>query len=507
MKRRAFFRSGVAAAAALSLPRNDVFAAVFRPAPRRPQDIAAVTGDGKAVTLSGKAIADLRSRMRGRVLLAQDEGYDSARRILNPIIDKRPALIAQVTGVADIRAAVDFARDNGGLLTAVKCGGHSTSGQSTCDRGMMIDLSAFRNVRVDPTARRAWVTGGSLLGMVDHETAPYELVTTLGTVSHTGVGGLVTGGGFGRVGRRFGLAIDNLVSVDVVTADGQLVHASADENPDLFWGVRGGGGNFGIVTNFEFRLHPMQRQVVAGFIGFPMSKAADAWALFDEYGRSAPEELDFGVGMSKPPGDAPAGVGFAVCWSGPASGVDRALAPIRALGTPVQENIRTMDYVAVQRSGDITDPRAMGVYLKGGFVPGFPQELVRAIVERFEPNPGRVTSVFSQLGGGAIARVAPDATAFPARDVHANLLCTVGWPTGQDGAEHIAWIREYWSAIEPFTHGFYVNDLEVDASAAKIQANYRQNHARLVAVKNRYDPKNLFRLNANVKPTATTPAQ
>ncbi|MGH7127238.1 MAG: FAD-binding oxidoreductase, partial [Planctomycetaceae bacterium] len=285
-------QSAFAAAAAASFPGQQAFAGtMFRQAPRTPQELQAVTGDGRSVTLTSRSLADLKARLRGRLLLASDDGYDDARRILNPSFDKRPALIAQVTGTADIRTAVDYARDNGGLLLAVKCGGHSASGQSTCDRGMMIDLSPFRDVRVDPIARRAWVTGGSLLGQVDHETMAYDLVTTMGTVSHTGVGGLVTGGGFGRVARRFGLSIDNLTAVHVVTADGQFRRASADENPDLFWGVRGGGGNFGIVTSFEFQLHPMQPQVVAGRITYPIARARDALRLFGDYGVECPDDL------------------------------------------------------------------------------------------------------------------------------------------------------------------------------------------------------------------------
>jgi hypothetical protein len=230
MLRRTFLRSALAAATVATLPRGNLLAALYQPALRDVPDIPAVTGDGREVLLRGPDVAELAARLRGRLLLAGDEGYEDARQILNPTFDRRPALFAQVTGAADIRTAVDFARDSGGLLTAVKCGGHSFSGLSTCDWGLMIDLSPFRNVRVDPVARRAWVTGGSLLGHVDHETMAHGLVSTFGTVSHTGVGGLVTAGGFGRLGRRFGLSIDNLESVQVVTADGRLLRASAEEN-------------------------------------------------------------------------------------------------------------------------------------------------------------------------------------------------------------------------------------------------------------------------------------
>ena len=502
MKRRAFFRSTLTAAAALSVTRREALARVVRGTRQQHSDVTALTGDGRSVTLTGRAIGDLAGHLRGQILVSGDEGYDDARQIFNPAFDKYPALIAQVTGPSDIRAAVDFARDNGGLLLAVKCGGHSASGQSTCDRGMMIDLTPFRGVHVDPMTRRARVAGGSLLGLLDHETMAFDLVTPMGTVSHTGVGGLVTGGGFGRVARRFGMSIDNLVSVDVVTADGQFRRANLDENSDLFWGVRGGGGNFGIVTSFEFRLHPMQRTVVAGRIMYPISRARDVLSLYSEYGPQAPDELQLDYGMFAPAGGGDAYAGFGVCYSGPASGAEVALAPLRKLGTPAIDQVEAMDYVAVQRSGDIDDPRGIGSYLKSGFLSEFPQRLVTAIVDGFEAHPARTTQVFFQQSGGEIGRVSPVATAFVHRDAKFNMLSSVGWRTGDDPTEHIRWIREYWAGLEPFTSGFYVNDAEIDATAAAVSDNYRQNHDRLVALKNKYDPKNLFRLNANVRPTA-----
>jgi hypothetical protein len=501
MRRRAFIHSAVATAAAVSLPRRKVLGEVFHPVTSRPADIEAVTGDGERITLTSASITDLKARLRGRLLVNGDPGYDDARRILNPSFDKHPALVIQPTGVADIRTAVNFARENRGLLTAVKCGGHSFSGASTCDRGLQIDLSLFRDVRIDPVAKRAWVTGGSLLGQVDHETAPYELVTPLGTVSHTGVGGLVTGGGFGRVARRFGLSVDNLVSVQVVTADGELRRASATENPDLFWGVRGGGGNFGIVTSFEFQLHPMQRRVVAGQYVFPIAKARDALSFFANWSREIPDDLDLACVMVQPPGNAPGVVLFPVCYSGPENKADSVLASLGKLGTPIAKDIKSIEYVAVQKSGDISDPRANGTYLKSGFIPKFPPELASAIVDGFKGDPTRSTEIFFQLGGGAIGRVPANATAFAQRDSQANMLCAVDWKTGDDPSAHIAWIKQYWTTLEPFTHGFYVNDLPLEATTATVRDNYRLNHDRLVAVKNKYDPKNLFRLNANVKPT------
>ncbi|HSR42922.1 MAG TPA: FAD-binding protein, partial [Longimicrobiales bacterium] len=466
-----------------------------------PPDVDALTGAGRDVTLRGADIAELAAKMRGRLLLAGDDGYDQARRILNPSFDKRPALIARVTGTADIRAAVDFAREHGGLLTAVKCGGHSASGKSTCDGGLMIDLSPFQAVRVDPAARRAHVAGGTLLGLLDHESMSYGLVTTMGTVSHTGVGGLTTGGGFGRVGRHFGLAIDNLVSVDVVTADGELVHADENRNPDLFWGVRGGGGNFGVVTSFEFRLHPMNRQVLAGRIMFPLSRARDVLDLYAEYGPRAPDPLQMDFGMFTPPGGEEGAIGFSLCWSGDHAAADRALAPIRDLGSPAMDQVQAMDYVALQRSGDIDDPRARASYLKSGFVTEITPALIDAIVDGFEGDPARATAVFAQQSGGAIGRVAPDATAFSQRDAQINLLGSVDWPFGTDGSEHIAWMRSFWTGVEPHTQGFYINDTGLERTETAIIENFRENRARLVQVKNRWDPGNLFRLNTNIEPT------
>jgi FAD/FMN-containing dehydrogenase len=502
MKRRAFVRSTLAAAVGASFGgKPSPLFARYQAASQDPRDLDAITGDGGQVTLRGKAIAELKDRLRGRLLLARDDGYDEARMILNPSFDKRPALIAQVTGTADVRSAVEFAAEHS-LLVAVKCGGHSFSGKSTCDGGMMIDLSPFRNVRVDPVARRARVTGGSLLGQLDHESMAYGLVTPMGTVSHTGVGGLVTGGGFGRLARRFGLAVDNLTAVDVVTADGQFRRANKDENPDLYWGVRGGGGNFGIVTSFEFQLHPMQRQVVGGNILFPIASARDLLNFYGEFSAEAPDELSMGIVMVRPPGGAPGMAGFSVCYSGSENEAERVLAPVRRLGQPLVDGIQAIDYVALQRSGDNDDPRARAAYLKSGFVPEFPPGLASAIVEGFEGHPSRTTVIAYQQSGGVIGRVPNDATAFSHRDAAGNLLAVVDWSFGDDPTDHIAWLRAYWARLEPFTQGFYTNDAGVDETAATINANYRGNYPRLVEIKNKYDPGNLFRLNANVQPTA-----
>ena len=505
MRRRAFIQTAFATAGVASIPCRDAFAVLYRPVEQYQQlpDVDAVTGDGQHIRLTGVTLADLRARLRGRLLLAGNPGYDDARRIRNPAFDKRPALIVQPTGVADIRTAVDFARENRGLLLAVKCGGHSFSGLSTCDRGMQIDLSLFRDVRVDPAARRAWVTGGCLLGQVDHETTAFGLATPLGTVSDTGVGGLATGGGFGRLARRFGLSVDNVVAVDVVTADGQLRHASNAENPDLLWGVRGGGGNFGIVTNFEFQLHPMPQPIFTGNIVYPIELAREGLRIYGDYAHEAPDELNLSCALGQPAGGGRPRFIWFVNYSGPAERLESVLAPVRRLGTPIADRVQPMNYSAAQRGTDTTDPRVTVTYLKGGFVPSVPAGLVDAVADHFRGDPRRQGGIFFENAGGAIARVPAGATAFVHRDIHSNMFASVAWTYGEDGSEHIEWLKQYWAGIEPFTKGFYVNNMPSDATPSSILASYRSNEERLVAIKNMYDPKNLFRLNPNVRPTVT----
>ena len=496
MNRRNFVQSSVAAAVATALPWSRLYA-LDQEASQAAAGISAVKLDGSATVIEQAALKDLKAKLRGPLLLSGDAGYDQARRVLNESIDRHPALVIQPTGVADIQSAVNFARERQ-LLVAVKCGGHSPGGKSTCDKGMQIDLSRFRGARVDPEAQRAYVDGGSLLGDMDHETAALGLVTTAGTVSHTGVGGLTLGGGFGRLARRFGLALDNVKSVDIVTADGQFRHASPDENPDLYWGVRGGGGNFGIVTNFEFGLHPMQRQVVAGSVVFPIERARELLAFYGEYSASAPDELYVDAIVSAPMGK-PGMCILAPVWSGPANDADRVLEPLRKLGNPMADTIKTWDYVALQRSTDRSDPRNEGTYLKSGFLDAYPAELPGAIMDGFKADPQRNTVLFFQHSGGAIGRVAKDATAFPHRHTTHNMLSAVSWKLENDAKPHMDYLRNYWKGLERFTNGYYTNET-IDEAQGVIDENYQGNLGRMRQVKKKYDPMNLFRLNANVQP-------
>ena len=495
MNRRDFFVSSLAAAIATSLAGNRALGAAAPVA----SDIKAVTGGGADVVLRKSEVEELRRSLRGALLLPGEPGYDDARRVLNASIDKHPALVVQPSGTADVRTAVSFARQHG-LLLAVKCGGHSYGGKSTCDGGLQIDLSRFRGVRVDPRSRIAYVAGGSLLGELDHEAMSLGMVTTAGTVSHTGVGGLTLGGGFGRLARRFGLALDNVLGVDVVTADGKLLHASAEENPDLFWGIRGGGGNFGVVTAFEFRVHPMARQVIGGDLTFPISRARELLNFYADYAAAAPDDLYVDAGMAAPPGGRDGMFEFNICYSGPPGDAERLLAPLRKLGTPLTDTIGPMDYEALQRSGDVRDARNFGTYLKSGFLDDFPEALPATIVDGFRADPTRFTAVFFQHSGGAIGRVAKDATAFPHRSSRFNMLSAASWEIARDGAPHIAYGREYWARLEKYTNGYYTNEV-ANEPQRQVDENYQGNIGRLTQLKNKYDPTNLFRLNANVKPT------
>jgi len=498
MKRRHFLQTSVAAAIAAALPTNQALAAALAAMSEISGDVAAVTGAGAQVTLEQAALKELAGSLRGRLLLPGFEGYDQARRVLNAGIDKHPALIVQPTGAADVMNAVTFARERD-LLLAVKCGGHSYGGKSTCDGGMQIDLSTFRSARVDPFSKTAYIAGGSLLGELDHEAMQFGLVTTAGTVSHTGVGGLTLGGGFGRLARRFGLALDNVKAVDIVTADGKLRRASPDENPDLYWGVRGGGGNFGVVTNFEFGLHEMQRQVIGGEVIFPLSSMRDVLRMYADYLPEAPEDLYLDFVVMSEMGTTDATCLAHAVYSGPEAGAEKALAPIYKAGKPLHDTIRPIDYVAIQRSWDNSDPRSNGEYLKSGFINEFPASLVDALVDTYETLEDRGTTMFFQCSGGAIGRVPADATAFAHRNALASMFIVIEYPLDVAPDPFLAYGRERWKALEPYTDGWYTNEVSSE-SAEVVNSNYKGNYPRLVQVKNTYDPTNLFRLNANVTP-------
>lgn len=499
MNRRHFVKSTIAAAVALSFNQKIALAQMADAQASIAADIEAMTGDGREILLQRSAVQELSDSIRGNVLLPGGKAYDEARLLLNAAFDKYPALVVQPYSSADVSAAVQFAADNR-LLTAVKCGGHAFSGRSTCDKGVQIDLSKMRWVRVDPQRRRAWISGGSLLGELDFETMSHGLATTAGSVSHTGVGGLTLGGGFGRLGRKFGLSIDNVLSADVVTADGKLRRASATENPDLYWAIRGGGGNFGVVTAFEFQLHEQNRQVVSGSYSFPFEQAQQVLEFGADFAAQAPDELLVSLFIGAFPPESDPIVSISVVYSGDPDKADAVLAPIEKAGTVIRNSVKAWDYVALQKSGDFDDPRANGAHMTSGFVQSLNGEVFRDVLSAFEPSPDRATWVVFTHGGGAISRVARDATAFVHRDKLHSIISLVGWRAGQDPAADIAYHRQAHKAWKHHTEGFYTNDL-ADETQAEIDATYGANHARLVRVKTEYDPENLFRLNANIQPT------
>ncbi len=462
-------------------------------------DVVAKSLDGADVTLRGKDVADFAAGLRGDLLLAGNPAYELRRRVWNGAFDRKPALIACCTGTADVRRAVDFARTHA-LLTAVRAGGHSVSGKSSCDGGLVIDLQQMQGVRVDPASRRAYVESGSLLGELDHENEAFGLATPAGTFSDTGAAGLTLSGGFGRLGRRYGLSCDNVASFDVVTADGKFLRASDDENPDLFWGLRGGGGNFGVVTEIEYVLHPMDPVILGGSIGWPIDQARDAARHFRDMAADAPDEVNllpalFWEDKKLPTFDVEA------CWSGDPARGEEYLKRLRAFGKPVYDTIGPMRYVELQAGGDGTYPHGTRAYAKNGFVPKLTDDGIDLMLDVFQRTPGLYT-MFCDHCGGAYSRTPVAATAFPRRDMQHTLAIWSGWKTSDGLEEKIAAMRAAWKELEPITQGFYTNYTPVDTATDRYRENFGPNYDRLSALKAKYDPANLFRLNANVPPKA-----
>ena len=502
--RRHFIGSALTAAAATLLPARRLWAETGNSG-AIPSQLAATTLSGEAISLSQSDVKDFRASLRGPLLLARDEGYDQARRLWNGAFDRHPALIARCAGAADVIQAVNFARAHR-LLTAVHSGGHSVSGQSSCDGGLMIDLSPLKGIRVDPVSRTATAQSGILLGEFDRETQGFGLATTLGTASDTGIAGLTLGGGQGRLARKFGLSCDNLLSVDIVTADGRLLHASERENPDLFWGIRGGGGNFGIVTTFEYRLHPLGPQVLAGNRVYPLSQARGILQALREFCATAPDEMTVSASLTSAAPGVPAGryIAFEIVYCGVIREGERLLAPLQKLGKPLFDDVVAKSYIAAQLglsgASPAPLPPGLNVYVKSGFLRGFPDKLIDVSLQRFEGAPPWVGELGIGQLGGAMARVRPDATAYWNRLAQYDLILQGAWIERSQDRQNLQDGRALWDVFEPFTEGYYVNT-EPSADEKRLRATYGNNYPRLVQLKNKYDPMNLFRLNANIKPT------
>jgi FAD/FMN-containing dehydrogenase len=491
--RRYFMRSALATIPVAALPYGKLFAA-----DEAGVDVEAVSMDGKPIVLKAGDIKDLGARLRGNLLLASSPGYDDARKIWNGAFDRHPALIARCSGAEDVSEAVRFAAAQR-LLVSVRGGGHSLSGQSACDKGLMIDLAQMNSARVDAKHRRAYVEGGALLGALDHESLPHGLATTAGTVSHTGVGGLTLGGGFGRLGRRFGLACDNLRAVDLITADGKSLTASSEENPELFWGLRGGGGNFGVATSFEFQLHSVDPIVLGGSIDFAFTDAAAVLDFYYDYSLRAPDELNLGCVLLKLP-DGTRSISFEICYSGPRAQAEKILAELSAVRKPMNSDVAFMPYVALQRSGDEFSAPGLKYYSKSGFVQKPTPALRDALIGVIDnPNFPSGLVIDQAPGGGAYARVKPTDTAFAQRSAAMLIVMGTGWNDPAIKEQVIEGARAAWSKIEPHTHGFYMNVYNKEDSA-RIRDTYGVNYERMVALKSRMDPNNLFHMNANVSP-------
>jgi FAD/FMN-containing dehydrogenase len=463
---------------------------------------------GGTATVAGEALAALRARTRGAVLTEGDEGYDAARSVWNAMIERRPGLIVRCAGAADVRAAVDFAR-NAGAVLAVRGGGHNIAGSAVCDGGVMIDLTPMKSVRVDPAARTARVEPGVTLGEFDREAQAFGLITPTGINSTTGVAGLTLGGGFGWISRKFGLTADNLISADVVTADGQLIRASDKENPDLFWALRGGGGNFGIVTSFEFRLHPLGPEVTSGLIIHPLSQAWDLLRRYREIVASAPDELGcwFVMRAAPPLPFLPKEVhgtgiiAFAACYAGPMDAAEQAMKPLRALGKPIADVIGPHPYAGWQTALDpLLTPGARNYWKSHSFA-ALDDGLIDVLVTYANKLPSAETELaFAQLGG-AINRVPADATAYPHRNAAFLVNLHTRWRDPAEDAKCIAWARSVFDACTPFaTGGTYVNFIPEDDRDG-VKRAYLGNATRLAAIKAKYDPHNLFRVNQNIRPT------
>jgi FAD/FMN-containing dehydrogenase len=493
MKRRSFCTAGLAALAATSVPYRRALAAVAG------GEIAAVGLDGRQTAIKAADLDELRAALRGELITADQAGYDAARRLWNPVFDRRPALIVRCSGAADVKRAVGFAAAHG-LLTAVHAGGHSFSGQSGCDGGLVIDVSPMRAVDVDPIARTARVESGALLGHFDREAQAFGLATPTGVVADTGVAGLTLGGGIGRLGRRFGLTCDNLIAVELVTADGRWLRASAQENPDLLWGLRGGGGNFGVVTSFTFRLHEVGPQVFGGTLTYPFAGARRLLRSFADFIASAPDELH--VDMEFAAGEhGERQLEFDVCYSGPLKDAERVIAPLRQLGKPVKDELAPAPYVQLQGSATTPGVSKVAFYMKAGLIEGLTPALFDTAIGFIENNPSDSFDIGFDPVGGAISRVQPKDSAYWNRSASHNLYVFATWKVPGEGAErNMEWVRRAWAQLEPLTHGRYVNIAGSDPHDSRVHAAYGDNYPRLAALKKHYDPANLFRLNANIQP-------
>jgi len=463
--------------------------------------IAIATNNNSNAIFDQLTVDALRAELRGTLLVAADAGYDEARQVWNGMIDRRPGMIVRCAGVADVIAAVKLAKAHD-LVVAVKGGGHNIAGNAVCEGGLMIDLSNMRGVHVDPQARTARAQGGATWGDFDAETQVFGLATTGGLISGTGVGGLTLGGGIGWLMGSHGLACDNLLSADVVTADGERVTASAEQNPELFWGLKGGGGNFGVVTSFEFRLFPVA-PLFAGMVLHPLDRATEALGHFRDFILDSPDELGAAAGFLTAP-DGNLVLALILVYNGPLEEGKRVVQPLREFGPPVVDTLAPMPYRIIQTLLDAGSPPGGRNYWKSSFLAELSDDAMEVLVERIKIAPSPHCKLFVECFGGEVTRIPRDATAFDHRHSPFNLLILGGWEQTSEDRKNIAWARETWQQMQPHaTESVYVNYLNAvgDEGSDRIESAYgAEKYARLAALKAKYDPGNLFRMNQNVRP-------
>jgi FAD/FMN-containing dehydrogenase len=461
------------------------------------------------VNVSSSATDELKAAIRGELLLPGDASFDKARSIWNAMIDRHPALILRCAGAADVRCGVTFARNNN-LPLAIRGGGHNIGGSALCDDGLVLDLSAMKSVRIDPAARRAYVEPGATLHDFDHEAQAFGLATPLGINSTTGVAGLTLGGGFGWLSRKYGMTVDNLISADIVTADGELLHVNADSHEDLFWAIRGGGGNFGVVTLFEFQLHPVGPLVYGGLVVLPIEQAKDALVKYRAAFAGTPEELSvWAVLRLAPPlpflppevHGKPVIV-FAMCYNGPVENGPSVVEPVRGYGTPVGEHLGPMPYAMWQQAFDpLLTPGARN-YWKSHNLGSIEDGLIDALLDSIGKLPSPQCEIFFGQIGAQTQRVPVAATAYPSRDTLYAMNVHGRWDDASDDERCIAWSRAFFDAAAPFALGSVYVNFMTQEEGGRVADAYGPNYERLVAVKSRYDPHNLFRHNQNIRPAA-----
>ena len=451
------------------------------------------------------AIQHLKSSVRGQTLCPGDAGYDEARTLPNAMIDRRPAIIARCAGVADVIACVRVAREHD-ILVSVRGGGHSIAGKAVCDGGLMIDLSAMKGIRVDPVRRTARAQTGVKLGEFDRETQAFGLATTQGVVPTVGMAGLTLGGGWGQLHAKYGLAVDNLIGADVITADARMLTVSANENQDLFWGIRGGSGNFGVVTSIEFRLHEVG-PVFGGAVFYPAAQAKEVLRFWREFAAGSPDELVTQGGSFRLPDGTPV-FGIAACYCGSVNEGEKVLKPLRTFASPLADALGPMSYLQIQSMFEPFFPPGRRVYTKSNFLKKLTDDAIDTAVQFVAQSPSPYTfAPFIEHWNGAATRVPSTDTAFPHRQYEWNFLAWSMWTEPVEDEKNIRWTRECWEGMKPFliagAYGNYVTD-EGDAIAREA---YGCNYDRLVALKNKYDPTNFFRMNHNIKPSKAAVAE